>query len=274
MESRKFSRKPGNCMKNNYRSDIDGLRAVAVIPVILYHLGVGLVPGGFIGVDIFFVISGYLITGVIIREVSNNDFSLIKFYERRVRRIFPALFAVLLCTTLAGFFILDASTFEEFGKSLLATTLFSSNMYFWQQVGYFDTAAELKPLLHTWSLAVEEQFYVFFPIFLILVMRLFNSKYKFLVASAGFISLILCILQVSHTAVDFYFAPLRAWELILGGLLVMDVFPKISSEAFSNWLSVLGIAFAHRVYLERYHLCFIYRPCCSQGKMVGLSDCC
>ena len=228
-------------MKTSYRSDLDGLRAVAVIPVILYHLGVGWVPGGFVGVDIFFVISGYLITGVIVREAANREFSLIRFYERRIRRIFPALFVVLICTALVGFFILDAGTFDELGRSLLATTLFSSNLYFWQQVGYFDTAAELKPLLHTWSLAVEEQFYVFFPIFLILLLRFFKSSYKYLVALVGLISLTLCIILVRSTAVDFYFAPLRAWELILGGLLVLDIFPKISNKIITNTLSILGI---------------------------------
>ena len=229
-------------MESNYRSDLDGLRAVAVIPVILYHLGVGWVPGGFVGVDIFFVISGYLITGVIVREAANREFSLIRFYERRIRRIFPALFVVLICTALVGFFILDAGTFDELGRSLLATTLFSSNLYFWQQVGYFDTAAELKPLLHTWSLAVEEQFYVFFPIFLILLLRFFKSSYKYIVALVGLVSLICCIALVSHTGIDFYFAPLRAWELILGGLLVLGVFPKISNKIFANGLSLLGIS--------------------------------
>jgi peptidoglycan/LPS O-acetylase OafA/YrhL len=158
---------------SSYRSDIDGLRALAVLPVILYHLNFDWFPGGFVGVDIFFVISGFLIGSIIISEADRKDFSIYAFYERRIRRIFPALFAVLAISTVAASIILLPDDLVEFGKSALATLGFVSNIFFWRQSGYFDAAAELKPLLHTWSLAVEEQFYIFFPI---LVMMTFGRK--------------------------------------------------------------------------------------------------
>ena len=146
-------------MKLNYREDIDGLRAISVLAVLLNHAGIGLFSGGFIGVDIFFVISGYLITTIIVREIELNDFSLIKFYERRIRRILPALLVVVAFTVAVCAIMYDAEKFRQFGKSVIATTLFASNINFWQESGYFDAPSRLKPLLHTWSLAVEEQFY-------------------------------------------------------------------------------------------------------------------
>jgi peptidoglycan/LPS O-acetylase OafA/YrhL len=159
-----------------YRPDIDGLRAVAVVPVVFFHLGMEPFSGGYVGVDVFFVISGFLITSLIFPEMRRGEFSIWKFYERRVRRIFPALFAVVGVSTIAAAWLFLPLEFEEYSQSLAATTLFGSNILFWSQADYFDAPAELKPLLHTWSLAVEEQFYIFFPPFLFVLQRTFQSR--------------------------------------------------------------------------------------------------
>ncbi len=146
-----------------YRPEIDGLRAIAVIPVILFHAGFPLFSGGFVGVDIFFVISGYLITTIILADLEAGQFSLLKFYERRARRILPALFLVMAtCLPFAWLWLMPSDA-KEFSKSVMAVLVFASNIFFWRQSDYFDAATELKPLLHTWSLGVEEQFYVLFP---------------------------------------------------------------------------------------------------------------
>ena len=155
-----------------YRSEIDGLRALAVLPVIFFHAGFELFSGGFVGVDVFLVISGYLITTIIISEMSEGKFSILKFYERRARRILPALFFVMLVSLPFAWLWLTPKDLKDFGQSLIATSTFSSNILFWLESGYFDTATELKPLLHTWSLAVEEQYYILFPIFLLITWRL------------------------------------------------------------------------------------------------------
>jgi len=153
-------------MKFPYRSEIDGLRALAVIPVIFFHAGVPFFEGGFLGVDIFFVISGYLITSILLMDLDRGNFSLANFYERRARRILPALISVCIACIPFAYFLMIPSQFEEFGKALIAVALFISNITFWRQSGYFGADAELNPLLHTWSLAVEEQYYLFFPILL------------------------------------------------------------------------------------------------------------
>ena len=159
----------------NYRPEIDGLRALAVIPVILFHAGFELFSGGFVGVDVFFVISGYLITTILIEDMENNRFNILNFYERRARRILPALFFVMLvCVPFAWMWMLP-SQMKDFSQSLVAVSLFASNILFWKEGGYFDSAVEEKPLLHTWSLAVEEQYYLLFPIFLFVVWR-FGKK--------------------------------------------------------------------------------------------------
>ena len=148
----------------NYRPEIDGLRAIAVLPVILFHAGIGLFSGGFVGVDVFFVISGYLITKIILDELEQNKFGILKFYERRARRILPALFFIVFSCVPFAYFILSPNDLVSFGRSLVAVPTFLSNVLFWSERGYFGGATELKPLVHTWSLAVEEQFYVFFQI--------------------------------------------------------------------------------------------------------------
>jgi peptidoglycan/LPS O-acetylase OafA/YrhL len=155
-------------MTQPYRTEIDGLRALAVLPVILFHANLGIASGGFIGVDIFFVISGYLITRIILGELHEGAFSVKRFYERRVRRILPALLTILAITSGVMMMIMLPTEFRQFAGSLLSATFFASNVYFQRTSGYFDPAAEEQPLLHTWSLAVEEQFYIFFPLALIL----------------------------------------------------------------------------------------------------------
>jgi peptidoglycan/LPS O-acetylase OafA/YrhL len=152
-----------------YRPEIDGLRAIAVIPVILFHAGFSTFSGEFVGVDVFFVISGYLITTIILSEMEQGRFSIIGFYERRARRILPALFLVMLVSLPFAWFWLLPSDMQSFSQSLVAVSSFSSNILFWLTSGYWDTASELKPLLHTWSLAVEEQYYILFPLFLMLM---------------------------------------------------------------------------------------------------------
>ena len=158
-----------------YRSEIDGLRAVAVVPVILFHAGFEIFSGGFAGVDIFFVISGYLITSIIMSEMEKGKFSILTFYERRARRILPALFFMLFSCLPFAWLWLNPVDMKDFAQSLIAVSTFLSNILFWRETGYFATAAELKPLLHTWSLAVEEQYYIFFPLLLMATCLLYTS---------------------------------------------------------------------------------------------------
>ncbi|MEJ2694993.1 MAG: acyltransferase, partial [Candidatus Thiodiazotropha sp.] len=160
----------------HYRPDIDGLRAVAVIPVLLFHAGMNYFSGGYIGVDIFFVVSGYLITSIIVVELEKEKFTILGFYERRVRRIFPALFTVIFFSIIVSQFLMLPNEYKDFGQSVFATTFFLSNVLFWIEAGYFDAESLMKPLLHTWSLAVEEQYYIFYPPLLILIYKLFNKK--------------------------------------------------------------------------------------------------
>lgn len=205
-----------------HRDDIDGLRALAVLPVVLFHLQLGPFVGGYVGVDVFFVISGFLITSIIAREIEGGRFSLLRFYERRIRRIAPAGFAVVAAVMLVGWFVLPASSFEDMSISTLFYNLYATNLLFWQQAGYFDTAAEMKPLLHTWSLSVEEQFYIFFPLFLLLAHRWGRRYWVAIVAGVATGSFLLnCYAVYRWPSSDFYLIPFRAWELAIGSLLAM-----------------------------------------------------
>lgn len=201
----------------NYRREIDGLRALAVLPVIFFHAGFDTFSGGFVGVDVFFVISGYLITSIILTEKQAGTFSLIRFYERRARRILPALFFVMAaCVPFAWLWLLP-SDLKSFSQSLVAVSTFWSNILFWRESGYFDTAAELKPLLHTWSLAVEEQFYLLFPLFILLTWRLGKRWIVGLLLAAAAISLALAHWgAVNKPAETFFLLPTRGWELLIG----------------------------------------------------------
>ena len=161
--------------KETYRPDIDGLRAVAVLAVVIYHAFPAALPGGYSGVDIFFVISGYLISGILFKSLAQEKFSFSEFYARRIRRLFPALITVLVLCIGYGWFVLLPGEYQQVGKHAAAGALFIQNFIFWQEVGYFDSAASLKPLLHLWSLAIEEQYYVIFPPLLILLWKWRNK---------------------------------------------------------------------------------------------------
>lgn len=165
-----------------YRPEVDGLRAIAVIPVILFHAGFSAFSGGFVGVDVFLVISGYLITTIIYKEVTQGRFSMWRFYERRARRILPALFVVCLACIPFAWLWMMPSEFKNFSQSLVGVATFTSNILFWLESGYFADPTELKPMLHSWSLAVEEQFYIIYPPLLLALYR-FASKYLFIIIS-------------------------------------------------------------------------------------------
>ncbi|RMR09577.1 Acyltransferase 3 [Pseudomonas syringae pv. helianthi] len=203
-----------------YRPEIDGLRALAVIPVILFHAGLPLFSGGFVGVDIFFVISGYLITSIISAQMFAGRFSLIDFYERRARRILPALYVMMLICLPVAWLTLDPSDLKYFAKSLVAVPTFSSNVLFWLESGYFDATAELKPLLHTWTLAVEEQYYLFFPLLLMLAWGMGRKWLIALLIGIALASLTLAELGAHQNASNaFYLLPARAWELLTGSFI-------------------------------------------------------
>lgn len=205
-----------------YRREIDGLRAVAVLPVILFHTGLEALSGGFVGVDVFFVISGYLITGIILADLEDKRFSLLHFYERRARRILPALFTVILASLPAAWVLLPPVYLKDFAQSVVSVAVFSSNILFWQESGYFNTAAELKPLLHTWSLAVEEQYYLVFPLFLIVVWRMGRLATGVAMVALGLGGFLLADWLVgSQPAAAFFLLPTRGWELLSGALLAV-----------------------------------------------------
>lgn len=229
--------------KTNYRPDIDGLRALAILPVVFFHAGVPHVSGGFVGVDIFFVISGYLITSIILAEIAKQSYSITSFYERRIRRIFPALFAVLAFAVFMSYLLFLPKDFAEFGRSVVAAILFVSNILFWREAGYFDAPAELKPLLHTWSLAVEEQFYVFFPVFLFMVNRFGKNRFVLFTLPIVLISLAWSAWGAYYKpASTFYLAPTRAWELLLGALLAMEALPAIRVKWVAECLAIVACA--------------------------------
>ena len=203
-----------------YRPEVDGLRAIAVLPVILFHAGVSVFSGGFVGVDIFFVISGYLITSIILAEMLGQRFSLVTFYERRARRILPPLFVMLLACLPLAWLWLDPLDFKSFAKSLVAVPLFSSNILFWRESGYFDADAELKPLLHTWTLAVEEQYYVLIPLFLMLAWKLGRRAMLGMLALVAVASLVVAEQGArGGSTATFYLLHARAWELLVGSFI-------------------------------------------------------
>ena len=229
-------------MKIKYRADIDGLRAIAVLCVMFFHLGIPGFSGGFIGVDIFFVISGYLITSIIIKDIQSGQFSIAGFYERRIRRIFPALFSVIAFIIVVGAFLFDPEYYKDFGSTVTATTLFSSNILFWHRSGYFDINSLSRPLLQTWSLAVEEQFYIFFPLLLILIYRFSKSRYFQWILGICILSLIISIYGVfNYQVASFYLLPSRGWELLFGALLSTGFIPDIKSNLYRNVASFLGL---------------------------------
>lgn len=211
-----------------YRAEIDGLRAIAVIPVLFFHAGFPAFQSGFVGVDIFFVISGYLITKIIYTDLQSGVFSVKKFYERRIRRILPVLITVcIVCMPFAWVSMLPGDYFV-FSKGLVSVATFSSNVLFWKQSGYFERASELNPLLHTWSLSVEEQFYLIFPLFLLLLYSYLRKWILLSIMGVGCISLVLgIIISSSSPSAAFFLLPTRAWELATGSLLALATFDQM-----------------------------------------------
>jgi len=228
-----------------YRPEIDGLRAVAVLPVILFHAGFGAFRGGYVGVDVFFVISGYLITTILLADLDRGTFSLVYFYERRARRVLPALFLVLAATTPFAWLVLSPRALREFCSSLVAVATFTSNFHFLRQSGYFDVAAELKPLLHTWSLAVEEQYYIVFPLLLLITWRLGRRRLAWLFAALFLASLVGGVrLAAQNPTAAFYLFPTRAWEILLGAFAALHFTrpdPPRLPLRWNQWLSAVGL---------------------------------
>ena len=228
---------------SGYRPDIDGLRAIAVLSVVLYHFGIGGLQGGFVGVDVFFVISGYLITGIIQSELSKGEFTLARFYERRARRIFPALFVMLVVTMMAGLFVLLPSDLARLGQAATATVLFVSNAMYFRESGYFDDASDFNALLHTWSLGVEEQFYLGLPLLLMAVHR-YRPQWRLqVIAACALMSFAACVLvQPIMAKAVFFLSPFRAWELLLGSLVALGVAPQVRDVRLRQTLSVAALA--------------------------------
>jgi peptidoglycan/LPS O-acetylase OafA/YrhL len=224
-----------------YRAEIDGLRALAVVPVILFHSGFEWFSGGFVGVDVFFVISGYLITTMLIIDIEKKRFSILNFYERRARRILPALFFVMFVTILPAYFVMLPDELQNFGQSLVATTLFLNNVLLYLTSDYWALESEFKPLLHTWSLGIEEQYYLLFPFFLMLVWRFGKSRVFWMIVVMTVTSLLLSEWGSHNKATaNFYLAPTRAWELFAGSIAAFIVDKRGVQK--NNYLALLGLA--------------------------------
>ncbi|MDT9000101.1 acyltransferase family protein [Paucibacter sp. APW11] len=242
-----------------YRPDIDGLRALAVLPVILFHAGFNGIPGGFIGVDVFFVISGYLISSILLKELQQGRFSLLHFYERRARRILPALLLVLLCCLPLALLLLLPDELRRFGQSLAAVALFGSNFYFWSTTGYFEPAAETLPLLHSWSLAVEEQFYIVLPLALAAGWRWQRARLLHWTLGLALVSLGLAQWSSQlHPQAGFFLPHTRAWELLAGTALAVSPTGALAALQQRRWVREL-VAAAGMLALVLAALSFDYR---------------
>lgn len=231
--------------KTTYRSDIDGLRAIAILLVIIFHSGFSLFSGGFIGVDVFFVISGFLITSIIEKEIKENSFSFKIFYLRRIRRIIPVLVFIMIIITIPTYFILFANNLEAYSRTLIYTILCANNFHLYFNLGdYFSESSDLVPFLHTWSLSVEEQFYFILPPFLLLLHKKFNSKKRiFIIALLCFIGLLFSIYQTyTNPRMAYFLLPARLFELLIGSCLAI-YWKKLPSlnQLNNNILSIIGI---------------------------------
>jgi peptidoglycan/LPS O-acetylase OafA/YrhL len=227
----------------SYRPDIDGIRALAILSVVLYHSGVGFMPGGFTGVDVFFVISGYLIGGHIFSELQSGRFSYLRFYHRRAKRILPAFYLVLAFTLVAGCFLLSPTEMRELGRSAFAATMSASNLVFWHFSGYFDTKSEFNPLLMTWSLGVEEQFYLVVPLCMALLTRLRRNWLWPAILAGCLLSFALAFWALPrYPTLVFYMLPPRAWELGAGVALAVAEIRRKSSSLPASAAQVLGFA--------------------------------
>ena len=204
-----------------YRNDIDGLRALAVLSVLAFHFG-HIISGGFVGVDIFFVISGFLITGIIVRDLSQDKFSFLDFYKRRIKRILPALYTVLVSSVVAAYIFMPPFEMKDMAGGMIFAVLNASNLYFWKTADYFDVSVDYKPFLHTWSLSVEEQFYIFFPLLLWILYRYCKISLPKIIIFFVVCSFALSVyIQNDMPAANFYILPTRAWELGAGALLAI-----------------------------------------------------
>jgi len=223
-----------------YRREIDGLRAVAVVPVILFHAGFNGLSGGYVGVDVFFVISGYLITTILIGELEQGNFTIARFYEGRARRILPALFFVMLCCIPFAWLWMLPSELKDFSQSVVSVVFFVSNFLFWREQGYFAPAAEIKPMLHTWSLAVEGQYYLLFPIFLMLAWRFGRKRVFWSICVIAAISLAANEWGWRNKpSANFYLAPTRAWEFLVGSMCAFWLSNR--QQLPNSWLSSIGL---------------------------------
>lgn len=236
MSAKKHSNNP------KYRADIDGLRALAILLVVIYHAFPKLLSGGFIGVDVFFVISGFLISTIIYEHLETNDFSFLDFYLRRIRRIFPALLVVLIACFALGWFSLLADEYKQLGKHIAGGAGFISNLVLWNESGYFDKASHSKPLLHLWSLGVEEQFYFLWPIIIFAVWR-YKINLLAVAISIFVISFALNIYQIyylDNLANTFYLPHTRFWELMAGAILAKYSLNQ-NMRPQNNWSSFIGL---------------------------------
>ncbi|PCK08879.1 MAG: hypothetical protein COA42_06905 [Alteromonadaceae bacterium] len=226
----------------NYRADIDGLRAIAVIIVIMFHYGLGSFSGGFIGVDVFFVLSGYLIGSIIFSQLQKGRFDFSTFYFRRIRRLFPVYLVVMVSTFLLAYMLMLPQDFKKFGQSLFASTVYISNILFYLKAGYFDSASHLKPLLHTWSLSVEEQFYMVFPLVAWIFSRFSPRNLFALFGVLTLVSFGAAALYIEKDAsAVFYLYPFRAWEMFFGTLLAINFVPPLRNQLLNNITAAAGI---------------------------------
>lgn len=248
----------------NYRPELDGLRGIAIVAVVLFHAG-NLLPGGFVGVDSFFVLSGYLITKIILAEHSQGEFSYLSFFERRVRRLFPAMAVLVFVTVLAGYQVLMPLDLKSLCVSALAILCFASNVYFQWTSGYFDTASDLKPLLHTWSLSLEEQFYILFPISMGVMSRISKKVVFSLLLIIALLSFAASVrFSNGYQSACFYLLPTRAWELLTGVLLAYLPVAKRDRRLLSETTSVLGLV------LLCYSFFYIDSSMAFPGSVAGL----
>ncbi|MBU2891927.1 acyltransferase [Colwellia sp. D2M02] len=239
-------------MSNNvYRWDIQGLRAIAVLAVVVFHINPNLLPGGFLGVDIFFVISGYLIIGFIWRDLQQQSFTLLDFYARRIKRLLPAFLVMVTCASVAAYFLLLPTETVNYGTSLLSSLLYVSNFYFYAQSDYFNSALATSPLLHTWSLAVEEQFYFIFPLIMLGIFYRKSTCIILFLVTLALLSFVLSeVLLYINPSLSFYASPSRFWQFILGGIVAISPKFELSKRYFSNTqlelisLSALGVLIA------------------------------
>ena len=226
----------------NFRADINGLRAYAVMLVVLYHVGISVFSGGFLGVDVFFVISGYLMTGIILKGIKENTFSLLKFYAARCRRIIPALAVMCAALLILGYFLTPPEEYKGLARHVVASLAFISNIIYFKHAGYFDAGAVYKWLLHTWSLSVEWQFYLLLPLVMMFTARFLRRQFAWIMAIGALLSFALALVVANLNATASYFLlPTRAWEMLVGGLLFMAPKTALSGQRWVPLVGALGL---------------------------------